>query len=112
MNKYTKKQELELYKEALSTWGVSSQLMMAIEEMSELTKEICKYKRFQEKEHNYRESIKEEIADVLIMIEQLKYIFKYTNEDIDLVKQNKLNKLENYLIKEKKNGKCRSSKND
>lgn len=106
MNKYTKKQESELYKQALSTWGIGSQLMMAIEEMSELTKEICKYKRFQDKKENYRENIKEEIADVLIMIEQLKYIFKYTNEDIDLIKQNKLNKLEQYLIKEKNNGKC------
>jgi len=106
MNKYTKKQELELYKQALSTWGIGSQLMMAIEEMSELTKEICKYERFQEKEHNYRENIKEEIADVLIMIEQLKYIFKYTKEDIDLIKQKKLNKLKNYLTKENKNGKC------
>lgn len=106
MNKYTKKQELELYKRALTVWGIGSQLMMAIEEMSELTKEICKYRRFQDKQENYRENIKEEIADVLIMIEQLKYIFKYSNEDIDLVKQNKLNKLEKYLIKEKENGKC------
>ena len=103
---YSKVQEADLYKQALATWGIGSQLMMAIEEMSELTKEICKYRRFQDKQASYRENIKEEIADVLIMIEQLKYIFKYTDEDIDLVKQIKLNKLEKYLIKESNNGKC------
>jgi NTP pyrophosphatase (non-canonical NTP hydrolase) len=47
------------------------QTMMAIEEMSELTKEICKTKRGKfDKEH-----IQEEMADVQIMLWQLGIIF-------------------------------------
>lgn len=44
---------------------------MAIEEMSELTKELTKAIRGQE----YKEAIAEEIADVRIMLEQLELIF-------------------------------------
>lgn len=56
---------------AILKYGFESQTMMAIEEMSELTKEICKTKRGQfEKEH-----ILEEMADVQIMLWQLGIIF-------------------------------------
>ena len=57
-------------------YGDDSQLYMAIEEMSELTKEICKYKRLPS---NY-DKLADEIADVKIMIEQLEYIFGVSNE--------------------------------
>lgn len=56
---------------AMLKYGFESQTMMAIEEMSELTKEICKTKRGKfDKEH-----ILEEIADVQIMLWQLGIIF-------------------------------------
>jgi len=48
---------------------------MAIEEMSELTKELCKYFRY----GNNEKEIAEEIADVKIMLTQLEMIF-----DVDL----------------------------
>jgi NTP pyrophosphatase (non-canonical NTP hydrolase) len=52
--------------------------MMAIEEMSELQKEICKMKRGQfDKEH-----ILEELADVQIMIWQLEIIFGEPKDQI------------------------------
>ena len=57
-------------------YGDDSQMYMAIEEMSELTKEICKYKRLP---NNY-EKIADEIADVKIVIEQLEYIFGVSKE--------------------------------
>lgn len=57
--------------DAIKKYGVDAQLKMAIEEMSELTKEICK--NFRGKEN--KEQIAEEIADVEIMIEQLKIMF-------------------------------------
>ena len=44
---------------------------MAIEEMSELTKELCKHFRGR----NNEEEIVDELADVTIMVEQLRLIF-------------------------------------
>lgn len=52
-------------------YGVDSQVLIAIEEMSELQKELCKYKRNQ----NNIPSIAEEIADVRIMLEQIEHLF-------------------------------------
>lgn len=62
-------------------YGDNSQMYMAIEEMSELTKEICKYKRLP---NNY-DKIADEIADVKIMLEQLEYIFGVSREVEDRV---------------------------
>lgn len=66
--------------EALSIYGLEAQLKMAIEEMSELTKEICKH--FGGRDN--KKELAEEIADVEIMMEQLKIAFNcyYTVEDI------------------------------
>ena len=61
----------ELYKKAITTYGGESQRRVAIEEMSELTKELCKWDRGQEN----RLHIAEEIADVKIMLEQLAIIY-------------------------------------
>lgn len=56
---------------AIEKYGKNKQLDMVIEEMSELTKEICKQKRGKDN----REEIIEEIADVRIMLEQLEMMF-------------------------------------
>ena len=64
------------YKDFLDSWGYDAQAMMAIEEMSELTKELCKRHR---KRADYKEEdMIEEIADVLNMVEQLEYFFGFT----------------------------------
>lgn len=62
---------LNILNTAISVFGVDNQLNVAIEEMSELTKEICKTKRGF---HNDKE-VADEIADVYIMLEQLKLIY-------------------------------------
>jgi NTP pyrophosphatase (non-canonical NTP hydrolase) len=68
----------DILNSAIAKWGVESQTMMAIEEMSELQKEICKMKRGQfDKEH-----ILEELADVQIMIWQLEIIFGEPKDQI------------------------------
>ena len=48
-------------------YGIDSQSMIAIEEMSELTKELCKDNRGYDR---YKDIV-EEFADVSIMVEQL-----------------------------------------
>lgn len=66
------------YQQFLKVWGEKSQLIMALEEMSELSKEICKYLRYQdnpEKLAEVKQNIFEECADVANMIDQIKFIF-------------------------------------
>ena len=68
--------EQEVLKKALRKNGIDMQRAVAIEEMSELTKELCKSKRGLDR----RLEIAEEIADVEIMLEQLKMYYVLHNE--------------------------------
>lgn len=77
MNKISYEERKAVYEKALQTWGAQAQIMMAIEEMSELTKELCKHGRGR---FNV-EDIADEIADVTIMMEQLRLIFG-VNDDV------------------------------
>lgn len=81
---------------ALETFGKSSQMQVAIEEMSELTKELCKNGRGQENTTH----IAEEIADVEIMLRQMKMLFDCTGQ-VDGFRWYKLERLAG-RIKEKK----------
>jgi hypothetical protein len=71
---------------AVKTYGYRAQEDMLIEEMSELTKAILKLRRFYdspnydevEKHAKLCDSIVEEIADVQIMLDQMKLIFNIT----------------------------------
>ena len=58
---------------AIDTYGADAQLKMAIEEMSELTKAICKLWRADTEEEFERllEDVAEETADVSIMLLQV-----------------------------------------
>ena len=64
-------QRREIYQAAIDTWGEDNQLIVAVEEMAELTKEICKRQRGDGDIYD----IAEEIADVRICLEQLEMIF-------------------------------------
>lgn len=79
------------YEKFLNTWGVDTQSLMAIEEMSELTKAICKLNRKKgcgEKYYEALANLKEEIADVLNTIEQLQYV--YGEEEITKIRKQKI----------------------
>ena len=54
-------------------YGTKKQQDIAIEELAELQKAIIKYRR--EPSDKTKESVVEEIADVQVMLEQLKMIF-------------------------------------
>ena len=71
MNKINYEDRKNVYQAALRKWGVGLQTMMAVEEMSELTKEICKIKRGKMD----LDALADEIADVTIMLEQLREIY-------------------------------------
>lgn len=83
----------DTYDVAVSVYGKPSQLIMAMEEMSELTKELSKNMRGA---MNVR-AISEEIADVEIMLEQLKIIFA-NRAEVDRQKSEKLKRLSDRLV--------------
>lgn len=62
----------------INTYGTRPQQDMAIEELSELQKAILKHRRFPNKETE--RDIIDEIADVSIMLEQLKIIYSCHKE--------------------------------
>ncbi len=73
-----------IYDKFLFAYGKESQMRMCIEEMSELTKELCKYMRIskndlseenEQKLEQIKKNIIEETADVLICASQMKRIF-------------------------------------
>ena len=83
---------MNAYQKAINHFGTIMQTDVAIEEMSELIKELIKFKRGKK---NYDE-IAEEIADVEIMLEQLKIIYGVRLDVLEFKKQ-KLLRLENRL---------------
>ena len=78
---------------AIEVYGKDMQLNVAIEEFSELIKEICKYKRGE----GNLDHIIEEMADCRIMLEQLDIIFEISYFDMDKVLMKKLDRLEKRL---------------
>ena len=96
--KYSKAEREEIYKEAISKYGALAQQDIAIEEMSELTKALLKYRRAEragvsgDAFENVLDNINEEIADVEIMIEQLKMMF-YCDDKVKVWKSGKIGRL-------------------
>ena len=84
---------------AIETYGKDMQLNVAIEEFSELIKEICKHKRGEDNLDN----IIEEMADCYLMLSQLRIIFGITVADISKIKLEKLDRLEKRLGERKEN---------
>ena len=78
------------YKKFLDGWGYDAQSLMCIEEMSELTKALCKYKRFgkEKASDEIKQNILEEIADVLNTVEQMKYYFG--EEEVEKIRKEKI----------------------
>lgn len=64
--------ERNIFERALMHYGPDAQITMVMEEMSELQKELCKYRRGRA---NY-DHIAEEMADVSIMLDQMKLLFQ------------------------------------
>lgn len=68
--------------------GTRLQKIVAIEEMSELTKEISKDLR----DKGDRDHIAEEMADVLLMLDELAIIYNITYTELSAIKHAKLNR--------------------
>lgn len=77
---------------AITEYGIDAQTKMAVEEMSELTKELCKSWRGKDN----ADHIAEEIADVEIMLAQLKMIYGIAGK-VAWYREAKLNRLRERL---------------
>lgn len=88
-------------REAVKTFGKISQIDKFIEEASELTKALLK-ERYKEGSLKPEENIHiaEEMADVEIMLEQLKIIFNNADR-VDGWKESKLERLERRIAERK-----------
>lgn len=85
----------ELYVRLSNQNGINEQLTVAIEELSELTKELTKGIRG----HANVMHITEELADVDIVIEQIKQIYRIDDEHIKVFKDFKLKRLEKFYLR-------------
>lgn len=87
-----------IYKKAIQENGQHMQQMVAIEEMSELIKELVKYSRGADNKNH----IAEEIADVIIMLEQLIVMFGNATE-VKQYKEQKIIRLQERLCEVRRN---------
>lgn len=62
--------ERMIFAKALKTYGETAQIFMVMEEVAELQKELCKNQRGK----SNRREIAEEVADVEIMLDQMKVL--------------------------------------
>lgn len=97
-------QEKSILQKAIETYGVNAQIDVAVEEMAELTKALmkdrinCKFR----KQGRFgvllsgRAAVADEMADVLIMMEQLQMIFN-SEYQVERIKKEKIQRLENRL---------------
>ena len=96
----TYEERQKVYTNALITYGESKQCIVALEELSECAKEICKAMRGK----GDREHLAEEIADARICLEQMIYFFGL-GEDVDRWIDSKINRLDKRLKRSADDGK-------
>ncbi len=85
-----------IYRKALDKWGILAQILMFFEETAELQKAICK----KERGKGTQIAIIEELADVEIMLEQMKFVYDRGGEFFREAKRRKLERLSN-MVEEK-----------
>jgi hypothetical protein len=76
VNKINYEERAKVYTDALETFGVNVQLVVALEELSECQKEVCKALRGGANIYH----LAEEVADAIIMLEQVRQIFGINEE--------------------------------
>ena len=92
-----------IMQQAIETYGVQAQCDVAVEEMAELTKAIMKIRRVAddyEKTQPALDNLLEEIADVDIMVDQLKIM--WGPKQVEEYRRKKLERLERRLADERK----------
>lgn len=79
--------EQNIYMDTVTKWGGKAQCEMAVEECAELIVALKGYDRGRATE----EQVQEEVADVIIMMEQMRYL--WGSKQVDTIKARKLSRL-------------------
>ena len=87
-----------IHKSAIEEYGMDNQVIVTIEELSELQKELTKILR----DEGSISRLIEEMADVEIMLSQVKEMFKLKDEDLEKMKVRKTARLLDRLLKDRK----------
>lgn len=87
----------EIFERSISTTSVERQVMHLSEEISEMMIEISHLVRGRT---STKEKLVEEIADVQIMIDEMKYLFGVTEKDIEEITPVKMAKFEKRVFAE------------
>lgn len=72
-------------------YGYDVESIKLIEEMAELQQAICKHRESKDKAKTLID-IKSEIADVYIVLEQMKYLLNIKEEELEEIKDYKINR--------------------
>ena len=91
-----------LLHECTKEWGKKPQILTLVEEMAELTKELLK--NVNRKKDNRNEIVKE-MADVYILMEQMKNLYEISPKEMDDVIDLKMEKLMKHMKEWKENKK-------
>jgi NTP pyrophosphatase (non-canonical NTP hydrolase) len=83
----------KLYKKVIEEFGQDAQIIQTVEELNELASALLQFRRKRETAADDLRNVLEEIADVEIMIDQLRLIFEECKFEIDIWKDYKLKKL-------------------
>ena len=102
MNKIDYSERCKTYTNAMLAFGEQNQLIVAIEELSECQKEICKILRGGEDFRN----LTEEVADATIMLEQIRLMFNI-NDCVCNFMDEKIKRLDDRV-----KGYCKNAKSD
>ena len=88
----TTEERRALLDRAITAYGAPAQMDMAVEEMAELTKALCKIKRAQAgcEVTAAIGNVIEEMADVQIMLDQLRLIFARSTDEVEEEKLRRL----------------------
>ena len=89
---------MNILSKAIEVYGKDNQLTVAVEEFSELIKELCKHKRGEDN----KVRIIEEMADCYIMLVQLKLMFDINVADINKEINRKKDRLKKRIDKEER----------
>lgn len=93
MNKISYEDRASIYADALALYGQPIQLVIALEELSEAQKEICKALRG----NVNLDHLAEEVADATIMLEQVRQIFDI-NDKVCEAMDAKVHRLANRIL--------------
>lgn len=93
------KKAYKIMKKAIKKYGVEKQLLICIEELSELIQAITKMERYPNDETR-KNDLTEELTDVLICLDYLALIYEIDEAKIDEIWSKKLKRLKERMKNE------------